>query len=123
MRAQGLGTRLAAWRPGKLLFTGDIGGLDGFISATVHRFSIESRRSGPWDAPEITAAFDLSRVEIQHGPDDGALWRTLNGWVKENPRDHKWPPDVVALLELARRHPEEYEELREGEAVIRALGG
>lgn len=32
-------------------------------------------------------------------------------------------PDIKALLALARRHPDEYDELRLGEAVLKALGG
>jgi hypothetical protein len=30
---------------------------------------------------------------------------------------------MLALLALARKHPEEYEQLRESEAVLKALGG
>lgn len=33
------------------------------------------------------------------------------------------PPHLGALLALARKHPEEYEWLREAEAVLKALGG
>ena len=33
------------------------------------------------------------------------------------------PPHLAALLALARRHPEEYEQLREGEEILKALGG
>lgn len=33
------------------------------------------------------------------------------------------PPDMLALLALARRHPEEYQQLHEGENILKALGG
>jgi hypothetical protein len=33
------------------------------------------------------------------------------------------PPDMLALLALARRHPKEYQELHEGENILKALGG
>jgi hypothetical protein len=33
------------------------------------------------------------------------------------------PPHMGALLALARNHPDEYNDLREREAVLKALGG
>lgn len=55
---------------------------------------------------------------------EALMWDALQSWPEPGIRDgRRWPPEMMALLELARRHPEEYEELREGEAVLRALGG
>jgi len=52
------------------------------------------------------------------------MWEALQSWPEPGARDgRRWPPEMEALLELAKRHPEEYEELREGAAVFRALGG
>ena len=56
----------------------------------------------------VSATFELAEPWLTRG--------ATQGW----PRD---TPDMLALLTLARRHQAEYEQLREAEHVLHALGG
>lgn len=63
-------------------------------------------------------------VQVRQGPVNAALWEALQSWPEPGTKDgREWPPEMRALLALARNHPEEYERLREGEAVLKVLGG
>lgn len=72
----------------------------------------------------ISISADLADpvVPVQGRPLESMLWEAFRSWPDER-AGRRWPPEVRALLALARAHPEEYEHLREGEAVLRALGG
>lgn len=57
-------------------------------------------------------------------PVEQLMWDALQSWPEPGRKDgRRWPPEMLALLGLARNHPAEYERLRDGEAVLRALGG
>lgn len=96
------------------------------ITADVLHYEIDSRFPASYAtpfglvgiAPDITGTFRLGRVAMTTDDckDAPGLWEL----ARDDPHP---PPELAALLELARRHPEEFEELREGEAVLRALGG
>lgn len=91
------------------------------LTATVLHFNIESRRS-PLYSSDITATFGLADVVLTTSVNTSDDFQGQSMWeiVRDmTPR----PPEVTALLALARAHPQEYAELTEGEAVLRALGG
>jgi hypothetical protein len=58
------------------------------------------------------------------GPLESLMWDALQSWPQPGVRDgRRWPPEMTALLALAERYPGEYAQLRDAEAVLRALGG
>jgi len=71
----------------------------------------------------VSISADLARPAIRQGrPLESMAWEALQSWPGEQ-AGLRQCPEVRALLALARAHPEEYEHLREAEAVLRALGG
>lgn len=67
-------------------------------------------------------------AELRHGTHGATLesmmWQALQRWPEPGGKDgRRWPPEMRALLALAQNYPEEYERLRDDEAVLRALGG
>jgi hypothetical protein len=53
---------------------------------------------------------------------ESLMWEALQSWPESGRKGgRRWPPEMLALLALARNHPEEYEQLREGEIVLKAL--
>jgi hypothetical protein len=76
------------------------------ITGKVLTWEISTHRR--FGGTDVLAQFGLSEPRLTRpGP---------QGW----PRD---TPDMLALLTLARHHQAEYEQLREAEQVLRALGG
>jgi hypothetical protein len=91
---------------GVLLYAGKLGGKDITLSGTTTYVSISMTRD-PFYAANTThvqATMDAA----------GLTWETGVPVL---------PVDPEALLELARKHRAEYEDLREKLAILRALGG
>lgn len=93
------------------------------ISGDVLWHEMAMDRSGWGSSLRITAEM-APGVQVRQGRADAAMWEAFQGWPEPGVKDgRRWPPEMRALLALARNHPEEYERLREGEAVLGALGG
>jgi hypothetical protein len=109
-----------AYRPGWLLFAGNLGA-DVVIAGQAYGSQAGVRHGMSGTSVSISA--DLDRPVIHQGrPLEAMVWEAFQSWPDER-AGQRWPPEVLALLALARNHPEEYERLRESEAVLRALGG
>lgn len=108
--------RVGRWG-GWLLYAGDIGVVAGRVlhaDLSMHATMID-----------VTSIASPHRV---HVPAD----RQVTFTADLNPENMTWDrpgpstavvPNLKALMALARRHPDEYDELREGEEIMKALGG
>lgn len=91
------------------------------VSGDVMIFELAVDRSAWGSSLRVTC--DLAAPVLRQGvPLESMMWEALQSWPGDK-QGRKWPPEMLALLALARNHPEEYERLRDGEAVLRALGG
>lgn len=66
--------------------------------------------------PEITVNARMSgpgAKMIRGQAEDTALWHALRSWNEPGPgcEGRRWPPQLRAMAELARRHPGEYRDL------------
>jgi hypothetical protein len=79
-----------------------------------------------WSGQSLSSiSIDFANIRCNRdeaGPLEGVMWEALQTWPDET-AGRRWPVAMEALLELAGRHPGEYEEIREAVAVLRALGG
>lgn len=73
-------------------------------------------------ALELSVRMAVPYRTIQGLPLDSLVWEGLKHWPDEQ-AGRRQPAELEALLELAGRHPEEYEDLREKIMTFRALGG
>jgi hypothetical protein len=112
-----------AFRPGWLVFAGNLGGSDAAVCGEAWAVNLSVEHSAWSHSVRLDA--ELRDAVMFHGkPPEQHLWEALQHWPQPGTKDgRRWPAEMEALLALARRHPEEYEELRQGEAVLRALGG
>lgn len=111
-----------AFRPGWLMYAGSLGGIEGAVAGDAYavNISVDYERFG---GMRVRLDTELSRaLVVQKIPREQAMWEALQRWPDEQ-AGRRWPADMEALHELAKRHPEEYAELREAVAVLRALGG
>jgi hypothetical protein len=111
----------AAYRTGWLLLAADLG-QDIVIAGTAHRPDLAVRHGRYGTEVSITAQLTDPVLPVPGRPLEEQLWSALQSWPDER-AGRRWPPEMRALLTLARNHPAEYEHLRESEAVLRALGG
>jgi len=91
---------------GVLLYVGKLGGKDITLTGTTTYIAITMTRDPFYAAntTHVSASMDAA----------GLKWETGVPVL---------PVDPEALLELARKHRAEYEDLREKLAILRALGG
>jgi hypothetical protein len=92
------------------------------IAGEAHSPAVSVRHEISGTGISISADLAGPVIPAQGRPLESMLWDALQSWPDER-AGRRWPPEVRALLALARAHPEEYEHLRESEAVLRALGG
>jgi len=92
------------------------------VSGDVMSFELSAERFA--GGTSLRLAVELPG-ELRAGrPLEQLMWDAFQSWPEPGRKDgRRWPPEMEALLALARNHPEEYGRLREGEAVLRALGG
>lgn len=103
-------------RPGWLLYAGDMG----LITADV----LDADMSMQTSTLDVTSVFSSARQLVR-----GTTEITFKAQLDE--KNMHWdqdvtggePPNLAALLALARHHPDEYRQWCEGEAVLKALGG
>lgn len=117
----------SAFRPGWLLFAGNLAGTEGVVvSGEAWAVDLSAEHAAWGSRIRLTAELQ-DAVIIQARPPrslEQSLWDALQRWPQPGvPDGRRWPAEVEALLALARNYPEEYERLRDGEAVLRALGG
>jgi hypothetical protein len=106
------------WYSGWLLFTGQLGAE---YTITGDTCGIEVGMDYDSSGNRVRLKCELYRPVFRKEPYPGAsLWPALQTW--ETP-DRRFPPDILALRELVRRHQAEFDDIRESEAVLRALGG
>jgi hypothetical protein len=111
-----------------LVLAGDIGGHQGVLSGDVSSTDV-SVQQGMFSS-SVSLACELDKAVLRTGQRyqgeqvalGSLLWEALQTWPDEN-AGRRWPPEMLALLALARKYPQEYEHLRESEAELRALGG
>jgi hypothetical protein len=104
--------------PGWLLLAGDIGGHEGVLTGGAFRTDL-SVQQGLYTST-VSLACELDTVVMRAGlryegepaPLESLLWEALQTWPDEN-AGRRWPPEMEALLALARKYPQEYENLRE----------
>jgi hypothetical protein len=102
--------------PGWLLFTGNFGGRDTTLSGDVTSFEFSADHRLYGSSYRLTCDLSvpvLARTERYPGE---SMWAALQSWKAGGP-ERRWPPEIAAMLELARNHPEEYKRLREAEAA------
>lgn len=102
-------------KDGDLLYAGRLG----LIVAEVLHVDVSMQVSHV----DVTSGASPYRQSI-HGPTEVTLNAQLGPACRwdRNPAGGDMP-NLAALLALARRHPQEYDQLREGEEVLKALGG
>jgi hypothetical protein len=113
-----------------LLLAGDIGGHQGVLSGDVFRTDVSVQHGLGLYTSAVSVTCELGKAALRTGQRyqgervmlESLLWEALRTWPDEN-AGRRWPPEMLALLALARKYPQEYEILRDGEAVLRALGG
>jgi hypothetical protein len=107
-------------KPGHLLYTGPLyGHSHGLIAGEAATWAVHVIHSGHSTPPYLNVQFDLYGGYTMYGTDDGQMAEEdALAAFQQIPTT-----DIRALLQLARNHPDEYEDLRETEAVLRALGG
>jgi hypothetical protein len=111
-------------RPGWLLYASPEIGPGLVLSGEVLRFELAAEHSWAAASYRVTCELAPGAVPRHDGPLEAAMWQALQSWPQPGSKDgRRWPAEMEALLALARNHPEEYERLRDGEAVLRALGG
>lgn len=96
------------------------------VSGDVMTFELSAERAFGGTSLRITCELPYGaalRYGAHGAPLEAMMWDALQSWPQAGKDGRRWPPEMRALLALARNHPEEYEQLREGEAVLRALGG
>lgn len=95
------------------------------VSGDVMAFELSAEHAYGGQSLRVTC--ELYRGDVRHSMNGASLesmmWNALQDWPEPGKDGRKWPPEMLALLALARNHPEEFERLREGEAVLNALGG
>jgi hypothetical protein len=90
------------------MVTGNV--LDAAIDVQTSSIDVSSGLYRQWVPGPIDARF------IAHLSPEMQWDKTVTGTTGD-------PPDILALLALARKHPEEYQQLHEGEQILKALGG
>lgn len=113
---------------GWLLYTGDLGGRDITVCGEVSNIVIDVT-SGCWSSTQIVdVRAKLSPANLTwettdtHHTAGQALWYAIRDWP-DRKKKRELPVELQALLDLARRHQAEYDELREALSILRALGG
>jgi len=102
-------------RGGWLLYSGQLG----VIAADVLDADM-SMRSRSLDVTSIVSPVR----QLVYGPPDITFTAQLGRKIDWNQAAAAGePPDLNALLALARRHPDEYQRWHEAETVLKALGG
>lgn len=104
-------------RPGWLLYSGELGlvvadVLDAEMSAQTSTVDVSS-----WHSPFRQVIRGHTEIKFTAQIDANKMH-----W-DQNVAGGEQPPNMAALLALARRHPDEYGELCEGEEILKALGG
>lgn len=100
---------------GWLIYAGKIG----LIQADVWHASLNVEMN----MVDVTSAFSPGRQMVPGTTDIHFAAQLADKYQWSKPVTDAPPPNLAALLVLARRHPEEYEKLCEGEAILKALGG
>lgn len=107
----------AGYRGGWLLYAGDVG----VVAGRVLHADLSVRHS----MIDVTSIASPDRLYVQ-GTREVTLAAELHPenmtWDRPGPSTAV-VPNLKALMALARRHPGEYDELREGEEIMKALGG
>lgn len=99
---------------GWLLYSGKMGS----ITAEVAHASMDWRVTGI-NVTSISSPY----TQFVPGPPDITLTAQLTVNTLWDRESETKPPNFAALMALARRHPEEYLDLCEGEDILKALGG
>jgi len=131
-----------SFRYGWLLYVGTLGGGqdDGLaVSGDVMDVDVTMERgvqnvhtfSSPYAVtvagpPEVTVRARMGGPGtnlIRGQTEEKALWTALKSWAEPSPgcEGRRWPPQLRAMAELARRHPEEYHDLVRTEAAAEPL--
>lgn len=105
-------------RPGWLLLAGDIGGHEAVLTGDAIRMDLSVEQGFYTSSVSLTC--ELGQAVIRTGqrqqggprPLEALLWEALQAWPDKN-AGRRWPPEMEALLALARKHPQEYENLLE----------
>jgi hypothetical protein len=107
--------------PGWLLFTGNFGSRDTTMSGDVTSFEFSADHRMYGSSYRLTCELGVpvhARTDQYPGE---SLWPALQSWEAGSP-ERRWPPEIAALLELARAHPEEYDRLlRAGQPLLTAV--
>jgi hypothetical protein len=117
---------------GWLLYVGRLGGKDVTVVGDVSHVEI-TIASGGFPYTQNNMYVNATMIPAGQGAllwdttdsDDSAgraLWERVRDWTDRR-KERKVPVELQALLDLARRHQAEYDDLREKLAILRALGG
>ncbi len=105
---------------GWLMYAGNLGGTKcRLITGEVRHIDVEVHQ----DVIDVTSIYSPVRQHVAAGPREVTISASMGNMSMVEQEQLPVPADIKALLDLARRHPEEYAELREGEDIMRALGG
>jgi hypothetical protein len=101
-----------------LLLAGDIGGHEAVLTGETYRTDLSVQHGLYTSSVSLTCELDnvvMRTGQRQQGeprPLESLLWEALQTWPDKD-AGRRWPPEMEALLALAREHPQEYESLRE----------
>lgn len=110
-------SRMSCWghRPTWLMLAGDVGGAEGVLSGAVYRTDLSVQQGLYTRSVSLSAELDRPVVRTVRrdggpAPMEAVMWEALQEWPDEN-AGRRWPPEMGALLALARKHPQEYDEI------------
>jgi hypothetical protein len=112
--------RYSLWgqRSSWLLIAGDIGGQESVLTGESIRTDLSVQQGLCSQSVSLTCELTdavLRTGQRQQGgprPVEAMLWEALQTWPDKD-SGRRWPPEMKALLALARKHPQEYESLCE----------
>ncbi len=100
------------------MYAGNLGGKCALVTGDVSQIDVSFQR----EVTEISS-FSSPYRAYAGGPVSYSVNAQLKGMSVEYQDTAPAHADIKVLLALARRHPDEYAELREGEEIMKALGG